>query len=59
MKTNGLCYNPDTLCQQEWMNHPLTYYRVKMRDTEKRGQQSAPQPAQSRGQPEDRSKEDR
>ena len=32
MKTNGLCYNPDTLCQQEWMNHPLTYYRVKSRD---------------------------
>lgn len=29
MKTNGLCYNPDSLCEQEWMNHPLTYYRVK------------------------------
>ncbi|MDO5852763.1 MAG: DNA primase large subunit PriL [Thermoplasmata archaeon] len=29
MKTNGLCYNPDQLCQQEWMNHPLSYYRSK------------------------------
>lgn len=29
MKTNGLCYCPDSLCEQEWMNHPLTYYRVK------------------------------
>lgn len=29
MKTNGLCYNPDSLCEKEWMNHPLTYYRVK------------------------------
>lgn len=35
MKTNGLCYNPDTLCQQEWMNHPLTYYRVKSGNTRK------------------------
>lgn len=35
MKTNGLCHNPDTLCQQEWMNHPLTYYRVKSRDRTK------------------------
>ena len=42
MKTNGLCHNPDTLCQQEWMNHPLSYYRVKMRDAEKRSGQAAP-----------------
>ncbi len=31
MKTNGLCQNPDSLCQQEWMNHPLSYYRAKKR----------------------------
>ena len=36
MKTNGLCYNPDTLCQQEWMNHPLTYYRIKSGNTRKK-----------------------
>ncbi len=29
MKTNGICYCPDSLCEKEWMNHPLTYYRVK------------------------------
>ncbi len=38
MKTNGLCFNPDTLCQQEWMNHPLTYYRVKSRPRDPQGQ---------------------
>jgi DNA primase large subunit len=32
MKTNGLCYNPDKLCEQEWMNHPLKYYRTKSKD---------------------------
>ncbi len=32
MKTNGLCFNPDTLCEQEWMNHPLKYYRTKSKD---------------------------
>lgn len=45
MKTNGLCYNPDTLCQQEWMNHPLTYYRVKSGNTRKKeGESGAGQP---------------
>ena len=33
MKSYGICpqvENPDDpLCQQEWMNHPLTYYRIK------------------------------
>ena len=29
MKTNGICFNPDSLCQQEWMTHPLKYYRAK------------------------------
>lgn len=31
MKTNGLCINPDGLCEQEWMTHPLKYYRAKAR----------------------------
>ena len=35
MKTNGLCFNPDTLCEQEWMNHPLKYYRTKAKDKNK------------------------
>ncbi len=29
MRTNGLCYNPDSLCEKDWMNHPLSYYRFK------------------------------
>ena len=29
MKSYGICYNPDRLCGYDWMNHPLTYYRVK------------------------------
>ena len=58
MKTNGLCHNPDTLCQQEWMNHPLSYYRVKMRDAEKRSGQAAPQQAQPQGQSGNRPKND-
>ena len=33
MKTNGLCYSPDKLCEQEWMNHPLKYYRTKSKDS--------------------------
>lgn len=27
MKTNGLCFEPDGICNGERMNHPLTYYR--------------------------------
>ncbi len=34
MKTNGLCFNPDTICEQEWMTHPLKYYRFKSRKTQ-------------------------
>jgi len=29
MKSNGLCYDPDNLCNSGKMNHPLTYYRIK------------------------------
>ena len=29
MKSNGLCIEPDNLCNSEKMNHPLTYYRIK------------------------------
>jgi len=35
MKTNGLCCNPDSLCEQEWMTHPLKYYRAKSRSSKK------------------------
>jgi len=31
MKSYGICYNPDSLCNMEWMKHPLTYYITKGR----------------------------
>lgn len=31
MKTNGICYNPDSLCEQVWMSNPLIYYSFKKR----------------------------
>ena len=31
MKTNGICYDPDSLCEQEWMSNPLIYYSFKKR----------------------------
>jgi len=42
MKTNGLCYNPDSLCEKEWMNHPLKYYRWKSKSTNRNGPQGPP-----------------
>lgn len=36
MKTNGICYNQDSLCKQEWMNHPLQYYSIKKSEEEER-----------------------
>ena len=29
MKTHGVCFNPDSLCNKKWLNHPLTYYSAK------------------------------
>ena len=31
MKSYGICFDPDDLCERDWMVHPLTYYRVKGR----------------------------
>ena len=31
MKTHSICLNPDGLCGQPWMTHPLKYYRSKVR----------------------------
>lgn len=30
LRTHGVCYNPDSLC--EHVKHPLSYYRIKVRD---------------------------
>ena len=29
MKSYGICFEPDALCNNGKMNHPLTYYRIK------------------------------
>ena len=29
MKSGGICFNPDQLCEKEWMTHPMTYYKIK------------------------------
>ncbi|MGA1866006.1 MAG: hypothetical protein ACMUFK_00900 [Thermoplasmatota archaeon] len=31
MKTGGICFNPDALCEKEWLTNPLKYYRIKGR----------------------------
>lgn len=33
MKTNGICFDPDPLCEK--INHPLSYYRIKSGNTNK------------------------
>ena len=43
MKSYGVCYNPDQLCQKEWMTHPLKYYRNKQK-WKKSGRQRSPNP---------------
>jgi DNA primase large subunit len=40
MKSYGVCYNPDQLCQYEWMTHPLKYYRGKQRRKKSWGERS-------------------
>lgn len=44
MKSYGNCYNPDSLCSQEWMTHPLKYYRAMRRRRGSRILQRAPNP---------------
>ncbi len=29
MVSQGICFEPDSLCKKEWMTHPLTYYKIK------------------------------
>ena len=36
MKSYGICYEPDRLCDNEKVNHPLTYYRIKVSDKRRR-----------------------
>ena len=36
MKSYGICFDPDPLCEKDWMGHPLKYYRLKGRRPKKR-----------------------
>ncbi|MGA1819820.1 MAG: hypothetical protein ACMUHU_02305 [Thermoplasmatota archaeon] len=29
MKTGGICFEPDSLCEKEWLTNPIKYYRTK------------------------------
>lgn len=40
MKSYGICYNPDDMCEKEWMTHPLKYYRNRRK--KKRSGKGAP-----------------
>jgi DNA primase large subunit len=35
MKTQGVCFNPDSLCKRKWLHHPLTYYSAKGKKRDK------------------------
>jgi len=35
MRTNGLCFEPDEVCNGRRVNHPLTYYRIRSRAPDK------------------------
>ena len=39
LRTHGVCYSPDDLCRR--IKHPLSYYRIKVRDHQ-REQEAAP-----------------
>jgi DNA primase large subunit len=46
MKTGGICFNPDSLCEKEWLTNPIKYYRIKgkprKRKKEKREKENSP-----------------
>ncbi len=41
MKTQGICFNPDSLCKRKWLHHPLNYYRVKGKKRERPASKAA------------------
>ena len=42
MKSQGICFNPDGLCNKEWMTHPLTYYKIKGKRKEQKPEKEEP-----------------
>lgn len=47
MKSQGVCFDPDDLCNKKWMNHPLTYYRIKGKKKKSSGAGASKEPARS------------
>jgi len=47
MKSYGNCYNPDQLCEKEWMTHPLKYYRNKKKRRGSRASKPSPDSSKS------------
>jgi DNA primase large subunit len=51
MKSYNVCFDPDELCKRDWMNHPLTYYRIKSRGKRKgKGKTAGEKPKESTSQ---------
>jgi DNA primase large subunit len=51
MKTQGICFDPDSLCRRKWLHHPLNYYRVKGKKRQKpAGNKTAEETISSDGQ---------
>jgi len=38
MKSYGICFNPEKLCEHPKVKHPLTYYKIKNNPRRPRGQ---------------------
>ena len=47
MKSYGICFDPDNLCEKEWMGHPLKYYRLKGRKPRSGGKKVKGGPSRS------------
>jgi DNA primase large subunit len=44
MRTNGLCFEPDELCNGRRVRHPLTYYRIRSYDRGRDGKMEKAKP---------------
>ena len=48
MRTNGICFEPDELCNNRRVSHPLTYYRIKTYDKGRERKETKPLSAPSK-----------
>lgn len=57
MKTHGICVHPDSLCKK--VTHPLSYYKLKKRELNRKGKSSGDIPAHPSDQNPDRKEGER